>query len=485
MKRLIAICVVIMLLGGGSTNAGDWTAFDPLVTEVYGISDNNVVGWSMTSSGIHGFHYDGLTWTDLQIYFFHVIDMPGATVTIVNGISGSNIVGVSDGHGFLYDGTTWTPLDYPGASSTEARGISGSNIVGTYYGGSPGRHGFLYDGTTWTTLDYPGASDTSANGISGSRVVGGYNDSGGYGHGFLYDGTTWTRLDYPGALATEAYGISGSKIVGRYWDWGLVHREWHGFVCDGTTWTTLKYPGAANTYANAIDGNTVVGSYEDLSFKLHSFSYAIPADPCSPEPVPTIPGDLTGDYKVDFEDLAILASNWLKGNYIRIVKIALDSDPGWTTEGQWQFGTPMGMGGSSHGYPDPNQGFTGQNVYDVNLNGDYTVAVGGPYCLTAGPFNCSGFYDVKLRFARWLNTDEPSYVTCKVEASNDGTDWYTVWENTAAVTDSDWQIVEYDVSVTADNEATVYFRWSYEILDDRAYPYSGWNIDDIELLGKL
>jgi hypothetical protein len=41
------------------------------------------------------------------------------------------------------------------------------------------------------------------------------------------------------------------------------------------------------------------------------------------------------------------------------------------------------------------------------------------------------------------------------------------------------------VSGTSDNEATVYFRWSYEILDDRAYPYSGWNIDDIELLGKL
>jgi len=41
------------------------------------------------------------------------------------------------------------------------------------------------------------------------------------------------------------------------------------------------------------------------------------------------------------------------------------------------------------------------------------------------------------------------------------------------------------VSGTADNEATVYFRWSYEILDDRAYPYSGWNIDDIELLGKF
>lgn len=92
---------------------------------------------------------------------------------------------------------------------------------------------------------------------------------------------------------------------------------------------------------------------------------------------------------------------------------------------------------------------------------------------------------MKLRFARWLNTDEPGYVASRIEVSNDGANWHTLWENTAAITDSNWQVVEYDVSGTADNEATVYFRWSYEILDDRAYPYSGWNIDDIELLGKF
>ena len=48
------------------------------------------------------------------------------------------------------------------------------------------------------------------------------------------------------------------------------------------------------------------------------------------------------------------------------------------------------------------------------------------------------------------------------------------------ITDSDWQQVEYDISNVADNQPTVYIRWSYQILP-AANPYSGWNIDDIQL----
>jgi hypothetical protein len=196
-----------------------------------------------------------------------------------------------------------------------------------------------------------------------------------------------------------------------------------------------------------------------------------------------IASDLNGDCIVDFKDFAIMASHWLEKGYVRIYSYTLDTLPNWAMQGQWGFGQPTGSGGTEYGNPDPTSGYTGTNVYGVNLNGDYTVAVGGPYCLTAGPFNCTQFYDIKLKFARWINTDEPSYVTSKVEISIDGTNWNTVWQNSNAITDSSWQIVEYDISETADNEPTVYFRWSYEILDSRAYPYSGWNIDDVELRG--
>jgi len=198
-----------------------------------------------------------------------------------------------------------------------------------------------------------------------------------------------------------------------------------------------------------------------------------------------IHGDENGDCIVDMVDFAITAQNWLKKGFVRIFFSPLDSSPEWIMEGQWEFGAPTGNGGSENGNPDPSSGCTGSNVYGVNINGDYTTAIGGPYCLTAGPFDCNKFHDMKLRFARWLNTDEPDYVASRIEVSNDGANWHNLWENTADITDSNWQVVEYDAGETADNEATVYFRWSYEILDDRAYPYSGWNIDDIELLGKF
>ncbi len=193
--------------------------------------------------------------------------------------------------------------------------------------------------------------------------------------------------------------------------------------------------------------------------------------------------DLNDDNDVDFNDLKIIVDNWLE--QVKFYEHLLDENPSWTTEGQWEFGQPMGNGGFVYGNPDPNNGYTNVNVYGVNLNGDYSTAVGGPYYLTAGPFDCRYFYNIRLSFARWLNTDEPGYVNSMVEVSNDGESWIKAWEHTGRlpITDDGWQIVEYNISSVADDQKTVYIRWGYEILE-YAYPYSGWNIDDIQLWGN-
>ena len=72
-----------------------------------------------------------------------------------------------------------------------------------------------------------------------------------------------------------------------------------------------------------------------------------------------------------------------------------------------------------------------------------------------------------------------------VEISNDGQNWVVLWDNTSdgEIADDDWQEIELDISAQADNEENVYIRWGYEILD-RAYPYSGWNIDDVQVWGN-
>ncbi len=194
----------------------------------------------------------------------------------------------------------------------------------------------------------------------------------------------------------------------------------------------------------------------------------------------------TDDGNVLADDLAVVAENWLNRDFFKFDGNTLDNEPNWIIEGQWEFGQPSGLGGDSYGNPDPNSGFTGSNVFGVNLNGDYDASTpSGPYYLIAGPFNCTYLDNVNLKFARWLNTDESAYARSFVEASNNGTTWELVWEynGRSALADNTWQTLEYDVSTVADGQETVYIRWGYEVLD-YAYPYSGWNIDDVELWGN-
>ena len=162
----------------------------------------------------------------------------------------------------------------------------------------------------------------------------------------------------------------------------------------------------------------------------------------------------------------------------------LDSYPEWTMEGQWEYGIPAGQGGEKYGNPDPTSGHTGPNVLGVNLNGDYDVKKRELYTLRTGSFDLSDYNDVNLRFARWLNTDEPRYVTTSVGMSIDEKNWSTLWESETEVLDSQWVLVKYNLGDVEDDKAEVYLRWTYQVVGERAYPCSGWNLDDIQLCGK-
>ena len=163
---------------------------------------------------------------------------------------------------------------------------------------------------------------------------------------------------------------------------------------------------------------------------------------------------------------------------------SMDTNPGWTYQGQWAWGTPTGGGGLSYGHPDPTSGHTGSNVIGVNLSGDYSTTVGGPYYAITPAINCTGHTGVQLNFWRWLNSDYPPYVTDTINVPNNGTTWTNVFTNTAGVpiTDSSWQLMQYDIHAVADNQATVYIRWGYAVAA-AAFAYSGWNIDDVSLSG--
>jgi hypothetical protein len=157
---------------------------------------------------------------------------------------------------------------------------------------------------------------------------------------------------------------------------------------------------------------------------------------------------------------------------------SLDTDPGWSTEGDWAFGQATG-GGGEYGGPDPTSGYNGNNVYGYNLNGDYPNYLPEQH-LTSQAIDCTDLSQVSLRFWRWLGVEQPLWDHAYVRVSNNGVSWTTVWENTAEITDSEWTQVEYDVSSVADNQPTLYLRWTMGTTDT-AWRYCGWNIDDIQI----
>ena len=168
-----------------------------------------------------------------------------------------------------------------------------------------------------------------------------------------------------------------------------------------------------------------------------------------------------------------------------IYSSAMDTNPGWTLEGNWAWGTPTGNGGSK-GNPDPTSGFTGSYVVGYNLSGDYSQ-INLTEWATTPVIDCTDKINVTLKFRRWLNVGSPDDGPpprdhAYIEVSNDGSAWDTIWQNTTIVTDSSWQSLEYDISAYADNQPTVYIRWGMGETNQKDH-YSGWNIDDVEVSG--
>ncbi|MCP4262165.1 MAG: S8 family serine peptidase [Planctomycetes bacterium] len=158
----------------------------------------------------------------------------------------------------------------------------------------------------------------------------------------------------------------------------------------------------------------------------------------------------------------------------------MDTDPEWQLDEGWAWGVPTGQG-SWKG--DPDSGYTGENVLGYALEGDYENNMAEARYATTGVINCEGFQNIRLSFRRWLGVESP-YDNADVQVSNDGSNWVDLWTvGYSHISDSAWQLVEYAVPASvADNQSTVYFRWSIGPTDD-SVTYPGWNIDDVQVAG--
>jgi hypothetical protein len=168
-----------------------------------------------------------------------------------------------------------------------------------------------------------------------------------------------------------------------------------------------------------------------------------------------------------------------------VYRYELDSDPGWLRTGDWAFGSPSGGGGSTVSKPDPKTGATGTRVFGTNLTGNVSTTLTGPHYLTMGPLDLCEVRGTRLRFMRWLNANAITNCRATVEVSNDGSNWQEVFVNPAApITETAWHPFWYDIATVADGQSRVFVRWGYSnILSPGAF--SGWNIDDVEILGEV
>lgn len=163
---------------------------------------------------------------------------------------------------------------------------------------------------------------------------------------------------------------------------------------------------------------------------------------------------------------------------VPIYTFDLDTDPMWTTEGQWAFGAPSG--GSHSG--NPSGGYTGDNVYGYNLTGNYPNNLPQTH-LTSEPIDCSEITDVRVEFRRWLGVESSTWDHASFSVSNDGSNWSLIWDHTGgSFSESAWSLQSYDISAIADGEETLYLRWTMGTTDG-SVTYPGWNIDDVVILG--
>ena len=159
----------------------------------------------------------------------------------------------------------------------------------------------------------------------------------------------------------------------------------------------------------------------------------------------------------------------------------MDTNPGWSTGGLWAWGQPSG-GGGQYGGPDPSGGFTGRNAYGYNLNGDYENSLPERH-LTTTVIDCTDLAEVSVKFQRWLGVEVSTYDHAYVRVSNNGSTWTTIWQNGAEVAETAWSLQEYDISSVAENQPTVYLRWTLGTTDG-SWQYCGWNIDDVQIWAR-
>jgi subtilisin family serine protease len=269
----------------------------------------------------------------------------------------------------------------------------------------------------------------------------------------------------PADVFTATGELGGTPVVPASRTYSVTNRG-----SSTVSWTSTK---SANWFALSPNAGTLAaGQSVTVTVTLDAVVNSFPL------------GSTTGDFTIT--NTATTRSH-VRGVAVTITpstiaSFNMDSNPGWTLEGQWEYGVPLAAGGTSFGGPDPDAGATGSNVVGINLGGDYAPVVAGPYFATTGPIDLTNLSNVQLQFKSWLNCDYQPFCGIAVQVSTDNVNWTTVLANgDSEIAQYAWEFVEADLSAYFDGHTTGWMRFGYETTAG-VYPYSGWNLDDVKLL---
>ncbi len=160
----------------------------------------------------------------------------------------------------------------------------------------------------------------------------------------------------------------------------------------------------------------------------------------------------------------------------------------WILNGEFEHGSPMGLGGSQ-GNPDPDYAYSGSNVIGTDLSGsgdypgDYEKNLEkDQFNATSDTFDFTYYNDLSLRYMRFLNIGINDEVSIDV-SSDGGNTWKEAWVNTGMILDDSWKLHEVDITALAARKKNVRVRYNIGTTNDY-WQLSGWNIDDFSITGN-
>ena len=159
-----------------------------------------------------------------------------------------------------------------------------------------------------------------------------------------------------------------------------------------------------------------------------------------------------------------------------------EASTGWSLNGEWQIGSPMGLGGGPNSSPDPASAWSGSKVLGVDLTGlgsflgDYEANV--TLQATSPVMDLRLVPNAQLIIHRWLNVDDRQHDTATIEGNKRGA-WTEIWgnPNSSDTSETAWSTQSYDITSVAGGNRT--FQLRFTISSGPFRQLSGWNIDDI------